>query len=127
MKKLLLVVLGIALTSTFVFAQAASPETPVSTDTMTITGTIIDNMCAGAHSADLDEFIKTHPKSCALMPDCVASGYLIYADGKLSKFDKASSAKIEEFLKKKDSKLTVVATVKKVGEELSLVSIENQK
>jgi len=130
MKKLLLVVLGIALTSTLVFAQAVAPTaavTPAATDITTITGTVIDNACAGAHGADIAEFVKTHPKSCALMPACVASGYSIFADGKLSKFDKASTAKIEEFLKKEDSKTMVVVTVKKVGEELSLVTIENQK
>lgn len=119
MKKLLFVVLALCFISSYAFAQAET--------TVTIKGTIIDNACGQAHATDISEFIKTHPKTCALMPDCVASGYSIYADGKLSKFDKDSSAKIAEFLKKEDSKLDVEVVADKKGEELVLVSIENQK
>ncbi len=118
MKKVLLVVLALAFMSGLAFAQPAE---------MTMKGVIIDNMCAGAHKADITEFVKTHTKDCALMPQCVASGYSIVTDGKVMKFDKASNAKIEEFLKKADSKLGVEVVVKKTGEELSLVSIMNQK
>ena len=109
-------------------ATAGTPTlTPAATE-ITLTGDIIDNMCAGTKTtAELAEFVKTHTKECALMPDCVATGYSIFADGTLYKFDKESNAKIEEFLKKEDSKLQVAVTVNKVGEELSLVSIENQK
>jgi hypothetical protein len=76
---------------------------------------------------NLAEFVKTHTKACALMPDCAASGYSIFADGKLNKFDQASNKKVEEFLKKDESKLEVVVKAEKVGEELKLASIENQK
>lgn len=101
--------------------------TPAATE-VTLTGDIIDNMCAGTKTpAELAEFVKTHTKECALMPDCVATGYSIFADGTLYKFDKESNAKIEEFLKKEDSKLQVVVTAEKIGEELNLVTIENQK
>jgi YHS domain-containing protein len=90
-------------------------------------GTIIDNMCAEAHKGDLAEFIKTHPKSCALKPDCAASGYSFYFDGYLVKFDNASSVKVEEFLKQKDSKLEVIVTLSKQGKGIaSLISINNQ-
>ena len=100
---------------------------PVTAEVMTIIGTVIDNACAGTHKEDLSVFIKTHPKTCALMPACVASGYSIFSEGKLMKFDAASSEKIAEFLKMEESKLDVVVTASMVGEELSLVSIENQK
>ncbi|MEW5901098.1 MAG: hypothetical protein AB1715_06515 [Acidobacteriota bacterium] len=89
-------------------------------------GDIIDNMCAGANKDNLAEFVKTHTKACTLMPDCVASGYSLYADGTLYKFEKASNVKVEEFLRKPESKLQVVVKAKKIGQELSLVSIENQ-
>jgi opacity protein-like surface antigen len=125
MKKLILIAVALCLVISFAFA-AESVSATVGNAVMPIKGTIIDNMCAGAHKADMGEFIKTHTKSCALMTDCAASGYSIYADGKLMQFDKGSSAKIEEFLKKDDSKLEVVVETEKVGDELKLVSIKNQ-
>jgi hypothetical protein len=145
MKKFVFVALLLCVATTSAFAEGVSASatatvtTPAAsttaapavaapaatTETMTLTGTIIDNNCAGANKADLATFVKTHPKSCAL--SCADSGYAIFADGKLSKFDKESGAKIAEFLKKEESKTQVVVTAKKVGEELSLVSIENQK
>ena len=96
-------------------------------DILSLKGDIIDNMCAAANKDSLADFLKTHSKECALMSDCVASGYSIFADGKLYRFDQASSKKIEEFLKQSDSKLQVVVKAEKVGKELKLVSIENQK
>lgn len=97
-------------------------------EVITIKGDIIDNLCINAPRTEaLPDFVKTHTKECALKPYCLASGYSIYADGKSTKFDAAGNAKIEEFLKKTESKLQVVVKAKKVGEELSLVSIENQK
>jgi hypothetical protein len=93
---------------------------------ITLTGTIIDNRCADMNKANLAEFIKTHTKACALMPECVASGYSIFVDGKLHKFDAESNKKVEEFLRKEESKLDVVVKAEKVGEELKLISIENQ-
>lgn len=144
MKKLALLVVGLAVLSSFVFAAeqtanltiGSTPTMPVTKalvsaqttipETMILKGDIIDNMCAGSQKAEqLAEFVKTHTKTCAL--SCVASGYSIFADGKLQKFDMESNAKIEEFLKKEDSKLQVSVVVKKVGDVLSLVSIENQK
>lgn len=128
MKKLFLFAIALCCLASFAFAQEAVTSSSVPATTVTITGTIIDNHCASAQKPEeLGSFIKTHTKQCTLMPDCVASGYSIYADGKLAKFDKASSAKIEEFLTKADSKLDVTVTAKKAGDELSLVSIENQK
>ena len=147
MRKLTLVVLALCFVATFAWAQeavkgeevkaevanaeavadvAAKTEAPAA-ETMTINGTLIDNLCAGAHKEDLAEFVKAHPKSCAIMPDCVASGYSLVSDGTITKLDNDSNAKIAEFLKKEDSLLQVEVSAVKVGEELSLVSIENQK
>jgi len=105
-----------------IVAVALLPGKPI-----ILKGTIIDNHCAGMSKDNLAEFIKTHTKECALMPECAASGYSIFADGKLHKFDQESSRKIDEFLKKAESKLDVVVTAERVGEALKLVSIENQK
>ena len=116
MKKILFVLIALCFVSSLAFAED-----------MVLKGDVIDNMCAGANQATLAEFVKTHTKGCALMPSCIDSGYSIFANGKLYKFDKDSNAKVVEFLKKADSKLQVAVTAKQVGDELSLLSIENQK
>ncbi len=131
MKKIFLIGMVVCFAASLAFAQeenttAAPVSTPAAAE-MTLKGDIIDNNCAGLQKPeDLASFVKTHTKECTLMPACVASGYSIFADGKLYKFDKDSNMKIEEFLKKEDSKLQVTVTANKIGEELSLVSIENQ-
>ena len=134
MMKLIFAVLVFCAAVSAAYAQPATTvQAPVQAAAMpaaeqvTLTGTIIDNNCAGAHKDDMAAFITTHTKECALMPGCVESGYSIFADGKLSKFDKDSSAKIAAFLRMPDSKLQVVVIANKAGEELSLVSIANQK
>lgn len=141
MKKLILVIMAVCLVSGLALAAEETKvqvSAPVATtpgsgmaptfETVNLKGDIIDNMCAGMQKPEgLAAFVKTHTKQCALMPQCAASGYSIFSDGKLSKFDKASNAKIEEFLKKADSKLQVAIIATKVGDELSLVTIENQK
>ena len=106
------------------FAFAGTADTMA--NTVTLTGTIVDNACAGGHIQDLGNFVKAHTKDCALMPGCVASGYGIYADGGFTKFDKASNTKVEEFLHKTDSKLEVVVEAKNVGDDLELISIRNR-
>ncbi|MBU0547934.1 MAG: hypothetical protein KJ710_01730 [Candidatus Omnitrophica bacterium] len=93
-----------------------------------IKGVIIDNLCAGSQKPeDLEEFVKTHTKECALKPECVASGYSIFSSGKLMKFDKISSIDIEAFLRIPTSKLQVIVECMEHGDLLRLVYIENQK
>ena len=127
MKRILLACLAILLVVSYSAFAAGKGTAKPATALSVIKGPIIDNKCADANKDNLDSFIQTHPKSCTLLPGCVASGYSIYVDGKMLKFDKASNAKIEKFLKKKTSKLAVEVSIKKVGEELNLVSIKNQK
>lgn len=125
MRKLALTVLMVGMLTILVLAfqlEAFSGEEYM----LTLKGDIIDNMCANASQDNLAEFVQNHTKQCALMAHCVASGFAIYADGKLYKFDETSNKKIEDFLKKADSKLQVEVKVKKSGEALSLISIENQ-
>jgi len=96
-------------------------------DVLSFKGDIVDNMCADANKGNLAEFLKNHTKDCALMSDCVASGYSIFVDGKLYRFVQASNKKIEAFLRQPDSKLQVVVKAEKVGTELKLVSVQSQK
>ena len=143
MKKILFVLIVLCFVSSLAFAEdvakpvAATDTNPIVATTPTATttttpeatvlkGDVIDNMCAGMNKDNLADFVKTHTKECALKPACIDSGYSIFADGKLYKFDKDSNAKVGEFLKVADSKLQVTVTAKQVGDELSLVSIENQ-
>jgi hypothetical protein len=94
-------------------------------ETTTITGTIIDNMCAGLNKTDLANFIKTHTKECALKPPCAASGYSLYHYGALIPFDDESNKKIEQFLNKKDATLKVSVVIRKAADKYSLLSIKN--
>ena len=119
-------ILCFALLACFVASMAFAGETPAKIEkAVTLKGDIIDNMCAGAQKSQLSTFVKTHTKECALQ--CANSGYSIFSNGKLSKFDKASNPKVEEFLKKPDSKLQVVVVAEPEGKDLDVVSIENQK
>jgi hypothetical protein len=125
MKKLSAAILALGLIT--ILGVTLQGQTAVAgPETMTLKGDIIDNKCAAANKDNLSEFVKTHTKQCALMPACAASGYSIYSDGKLYKFDQASATRAHEFLKKENNKLQVVVAVTKAGEEYTLVSIENQ-
>lgn len=66
--------------------------------TQTLTGYVIDNACSAKHAGDAAA-IEGHAVSCALMPPCTKSGYALYSDGKLLKFDSASNKKVEALLK----------------------------
>ena len=56
-----------------------------------LTGYVVDVMCFGDHAKDKVEdatrVAAEHTKECALMDDCVKSGYGLYADGKWYPFD----------------------------------------
>lgn len=133
MKRIFLLTFIFCCMTTVVFAQTntssvpAAVSMPVAENAITLKGDIIDNLCANGHKDTLADFVKTHTKECAIAPGCSESGYSIFADGKLYKFDKDSSVKVAEFLKKADSKLQVAATVKDNNGEVSLIFIENQK
>ncbi|MDO8489112.1 MAG: hypothetical protein Q7S42_03265, partial [Candidatus Omnitrophota bacterium] len=119
MKKIFFVLIALCFVSSLAFAADVTTPAPATTTTttvttvattsevLTLTGDIIDNMCAGMNKDTLSDFVKTHTKECALKPACMDTGYSIFVDGKLSKFDKDSNAKVAEFLKKADSKLQV--------------------
>jgi hypothetical protein len=93
---------------------------------MMMEGYIIDSACATANKDKLDEYVKVHPKECAMKPACRKSGYNFYSDGKLWKLDKASNDKVYKFLEKSDSKLHVKAEILHgKGDMNKIVSITN--
>ena len=65
-----------------------------------LTGYVIDNACsARATGEGALEKVKAHSVKCAQMPACAKSGYAIFADGKLYKFDEDGNKKVAELLK----------------------------
>ena len=92
-----------------------------------LNGYIIDNMCAGHHGkeANVEEVVKNHKTSCALMDGCSESGYALFAGGKFYKLDSSGSEKAMALLKKTKSKnglaVQVEGTVE--GDTLTVSSI----
>lgn len=74
--------------------------------TVTLDGYMIDNACASSHSTDktFSTWVKTHGTSCATMENCEKSGYAVYANDKIYKFDDKGNASAEELLKNTKSK-----------------------
>ena len=107
----------LAMTASLCLAQEA---------TVTLTGDIIDNMCAGGKSPEaLAAFVPAHTKDCAIAPQCAASGYSIFSDGKLIKLDAGNSAKISEFLQSAESTLHVEIVATQKDGVLNIISIKN--
>ena len=72
--------------------------------TVTLDGYMIDNACASSSKTKDMTWIKTHASSCATMEACEKSGYAVYANDKLYKFDDAGNAGAAELLKTTKSK-----------------------
>jgi hypothetical protein len=80
-----------------------------------LTGYVVDVVCFADHVKDSPEaatkVAAEHTKECALMEDCVKSGYGIYADGKWYPFDakgnELAKAAFEKTSKKDHIKMTV--------------------
>jgi hypothetical protein len=73
---------------------------------VTLTGYLIDNNCAASHATDktFATWVKTHGTSCAMMDACEKSGYAVFADNKLYKFDESGNSSAEDLLKNTKSK-----------------------
>jgi hypothetical protein len=72
--------------------------------TVTLDGYMIDNACASSDKAKDKTWIKTHSTSCATMEACEKSGYAVFANDKLYKFDDAGNASAAEVIKNTKSK-----------------------
>ena len=81
--------------------------------TVKVSGYLIDNACGGAHvnDANFGERVKKHSKSCALMPPCVESGYAVYSEGKLYKFDQDGNKSVADLLKDTETKSGIMVAV----------------
>jgi hypothetical protein len=99
MKNILLAVFALALAVT-AFAQDK---------TVTVAGILMDKACA----VDMKMDAKGHDKDCALMPDCIKSGYgIVTADGKFVKLDEKGNKDALAWVKatKLKTNLQVTAT-----------------
>jgi hypothetical protein len=78
-----------------------------------LSGYLIDNACSAGHVKDANfaERVKKHKVSCALMPACEGSGYAVYSEGKLYKFDEAGNKSASELLKDTETKEGVTVAV----------------
>src|SRR6266545_4978972 len=79
-----------------------------------LTGYLVDVVCAADHKdnpEDATKFAAEHTKECALMEECVKSGYGIFADGKWYPFDAKGNtlakAPFDKTAKKDHIKVTV--------------------
>jgi hypothetical protein len=119
MKKVLLAGLLLLFVSSFAFAQMDNR--------LSMIGTIVDFDSMSKHKDDMTNFLTIYTKDDALKPEAVKSGYGIFLTDGFMRFDKASNAMVEDFLKKADSTLQVLTQVYiEENNVLSLVSIQNK-
>ena len=87
-RKIFVVSLIMVLTVVIACAQQKASQT------VKLTGYLIDNMCATGHEEDAEgmfETAKGHPTACSLMPGCAATGYSVVVDKKTYKLDEAGN------------------------------------
>jgi hypothetical protein len=117
--------LGLILTAcSLLYAQEKS--------SVTLNGYLIDNACAGAHvtEATFKDRVKKHTVSCAMMPNCVKSGYAVYtSEGKLYKFDEAGNKSAADLLKDTETKsgLSVAVEGTLEGDTIHVVKLSEAK
>ena len=99
--------------------------------TVKLNGYLIDNACAAAHvkDANFGERAKKHKTSCALQPSCAGSGFAVYSEGKLYKFDEAGNKSAEGLLKDTETKDGVMVAVEGTldGETVHVTKITEVK
>jgi hypothetical protein len=90
-------------------------------------GIIIDNRSLEKYLDDIDRFILRYPKAQAILPISFESGYSIYSEGEIYRFNEESNEKIFEFLQERNNVLRVIVKVEEDEDgELKLISIKNQ-
>lgn len=122
-KLIFLTILALSLYFSLCYAEVKKDNL---TGELEITGTIIDNRNAEKYHDKLDRFIPMYPKMEAVLPINAQTGYSVYSDGELYKFDEDSNKRIIEFLKKRENILKVVVRAKEKNGKLELLSIKNQ-
>ena len=104
----------IALAASVIAASTVSAHEKVK-----LSGYVVDAMCFAEHTKDATDVAKKaaaeHTRECALMEECVKSGYGIYADGKWYPFDakgnKLAKAMFDKDKRKDNIKVTVAGMI----------------
>ena len=93
-----------------------------------VQGVLMDRACSAKIVAANDQKGAVgHTRACALMPDCVASGYGVFtADGKFITFDADGNKKAEAALKASTAKdnIKVQVTGDQSGSMMKVASIK---
>jgi hypothetical protein len=86
-----------------------------------LTGYIVDVACGADHAKDTPEdatkFAAEHTKECALMEECVKSGYGVFAEGKWYPFDAKGNMLAKALFEKTAKKDHIKATVEGMEHE----------
>ena len=88
-------------------------------------GYVVDVVCGADHTKDNPEdatkFGAEHTKECALMEECVKSGYGIFADGKWYPFDAKGNTLAKALLEKTTKKDHIKVTVEGMKHEGKII------
>ena len=93
----------------------------------TLSGYIVDKACSADIVKKGQAAAKAHDVDCALMDDCVKSGYgVLTADGKFITFDAAGNKRAVAALKasKKKTDLQVTVTGDVAGDSIKVASLK---
>jgi hypothetical protein len=86
-----------------------------------LSGYVVDVVCAADHTKDNPEaatkFAAEHTKECALMEECVKSGYGIFADGIWYPFDAKGNTLVKALFEKTVKKDPIKVTVEGMKHE----------
>jgi hypothetical protein len=86
-----------------------------------LTGYVVDVVCAADHTKDNPEdatkFAAEHTQECALMEECVKSGYGIFADGIWYPFDAKGNTLVKALFEKTAKKDHIKVTVEGMKHE----------
>jgi hypothetical protein len=115
-----------ALVLTLGFVARAEDKKEGDSKDVSMTGVLIDSMCADKMAAkdDAQKAAEEHKKACALK--CGKDGsYVLMSEGKITKLSDDSKAKVEEYLNKEDSKTTAkIEGTKKEDGSIEVKKIE---
>jgi hypothetical protein len=93
----------------------------------TISGYLMDKACSADAIKKGEKMAKEHGVDCAMMEDCVRTGYGVFtADGKFLPFDAAGNKKALAALKatKKQNDLHVTVTGDVSGDSIKVASLK---
>ena len=93
----------------------------------TLSGYLMDKACSADALKKGEKAAKEHGRDCALMEDCVKSGYGVFtADGQYVTFDPAGNKRAMAALKtsKKETDLRVTVTGDVTGDSMKVTSLK---